>query len=126
MLWMVTADLVTAIHAAYVAFVVIGFVAILAGWPAGWDWVRNFYSRVDEVPLRRGRGRIRGGIARRTAKEIDLRGASPFGAKIQLPLGSDKRAGDGKGVSPRCRMPRVRPGCVPVARFGTPHARFPR
>jgi Protein of Unknown function (DUF2784) len=33
------------IHAGYVAFVVIGFVAILVGWAAGWHWVRNLYFR---------------------------------------------------------------------------------
>ena len=45
MLWLVTADLVTMIHAAYAAFVIFGLVAILSGWAAGWRWVRNFYFR---------------------------------------------------------------------------------
>ena len=51
MLWLVAADLVTLIHAAYVAFVVFGFVAILFGWTAGWDWVRNRYFRVVHVAM---------------------------------------------------------------------------
>ena len=45
MLWLVTADVVTVIHAGYVAFVVIGFVTILVGWAARWHWVRNLYFR---------------------------------------------------------------------------------
>jgi hypothetical protein len=51
MLWPVAADLVTLIHAAYVAFVVVGFAAILVGWAAGWDWVRNRYFRVVHVAM---------------------------------------------------------------------------
>jgi hypothetical protein len=51
MLWQVTADLVTVIHAGYVGFVVIGFVAILVGWAAGWHWVRNRYFRVVHVAM---------------------------------------------------------------------------
>ena len=51
MLWLVAADLVTMIHAAYVAFVVLGFVAILAGWAAGWHSVQNFYFRVVHVAM---------------------------------------------------------------------------
>ena len=51
MLWLVAADLVTLIHAAYVAVVVLGFVAILIGWAAGWDWVRNRYFRIVHVAM---------------------------------------------------------------------------
>jgi hypothetical protein len=51
MLWLVAADLVTVIHAAYVAFVVFGFVAILIGWAAGWHWIRNFYFRLVHVAM---------------------------------------------------------------------------
>ena len=51
MLWLVAADLVTLIHAAYVAVVVLGFVAILIGWAAGWDWVRNGYFRIVHVAM---------------------------------------------------------------------------
>jgi len=51
MLWLVAADLVTLIHATYVAVVVLGFVAILVGWAAGWDWVRNRYFRIVHVAM---------------------------------------------------------------------------
>ncbi len=51
MLWLVAADLVTVIHAGYVAFVVVGFVAILVGGAAGWHWVRNFYFRVVHLAM---------------------------------------------------------------------------
>lgn len=51
MLWLVAADLVTLIHAAYVAFVVIGLAAILIGWAAGWAWVRNRYFRIVHVAM---------------------------------------------------------------------------
>src|SRR6202167_2146533 len=51
MLWLVGADFVTAIHAGYVAFVVIGFVAILIGGVARWHWVRNFYFRAVHVAM---------------------------------------------------------------------------
>jgi hypothetical protein len=51
MLWLVAADLVTVIHAGYVAFVVIGFVAILVGGAAGWHWVRNIYFRVVHLTM---------------------------------------------------------------------------
>ncbi len=51
MLWLVAADFVTMIHAAYVAFVVVGFVAILVGWAAEWHWVRNFYFRLAHFAM---------------------------------------------------------------------------
>jgi hypothetical protein len=51
MLWLATADLVTVIHAAFVAFVIVGFVAILVGWAAGWYWVRNFRFRVVHIAM---------------------------------------------------------------------------
>ncbi len=40
------ADLTVALHAAYVAFVVLGLAAILLGYVAGWRWVRNLYFRL--------------------------------------------------------------------------------
>jgi Protein of Unknown function (DUF2784) len=51
MYWLITADLVTAIHAGYVAFVVFGTVAIVAGWAARWHWVSNFYFRVVHLAM---------------------------------------------------------------------------
>src|SRR6476619_560025 len=41
----VLADLTVAVHASFVAFVVFGMVAILAGVALGWEWVRNFWFR---------------------------------------------------------------------------------
>lgn len=37
----VWADVVVAVHLAYVGFVVLGFAAVLAGGALGWAWVRN-------------------------------------------------------------------------------------
>jgi len=45
------ADLVVVIHAAYVAFVVLGELTILAGWLLRWSWVRNFAFRVSHLVL---------------------------------------------------------------------------
>ena len=39
------ADVVVVIHFAYVAFIVLGMAAILAGVARGWRWVRNFWFR---------------------------------------------------------------------------------
>jgi uncharacterized protein DUF2784 len=43
------ADLIVAIHAAYVAFVVIGLVLILVGVACRWGWVRNWWFRVAHL-----------------------------------------------------------------------------
>ena len=51
MLWLVTADLVTMIHAAYAAFVIFGLAAILIGWAAGWHWVHNCYFRIVHLAM---------------------------------------------------------------------------
>ena len=40
------ADAVVLLHAVYVAFVVLGMAAILAGITLGWQWVRNFWFRI--------------------------------------------------------------------------------
>ena len=45
MSYQVLADFVVLLHAMYVAFVVFGFVAILAGTALGWRWVRNIWFR---------------------------------------------------------------------------------
>jgi Protein of Unknown function (DUF2784) len=45
------ADIVVALHAAYVAIVVFGFVAILIGYAAHWSWVRNFYFRIVHLAM---------------------------------------------------------------------------
>jgi hypothetical protein len=45
MSWRLLADVVAAMHAAYVAFVVLGLIAIIVGYAMGWGWVRNGYFR---------------------------------------------------------------------------------
>jgi hypothetical protein len=40
------ADLIVAVHFAYVAFVLFGLLAILVGMALRWRWVRNFWFRV--------------------------------------------------------------------------------
>ncbi len=45
MVWRALADLVAIVHAAYVAFVVIGFAAIVAGAIVGARWARSFALR---------------------------------------------------------------------------------
>jgi hypothetical protein len=46
MLWArVLADVIVVIHAAFVAFVMLGMVAIVVGLVLGWGWVRNFWFR---------------------------------------------------------------------------------
>lgn len=44
--WAVFADAVVIFHAAYVAFVVVGCVAIVVGVRRKWEWVRGFKFRV--------------------------------------------------------------------------------
>jgi hypothetical protein len=39
------ADVVVVVHAAYIAFVVFGLLAILVGLALRWKWVRNFWFR---------------------------------------------------------------------------------
>ncbi len=39
------ADSIVVVHFAYVAFVVLGLAAIVAGAALGWRWVRNFWFR---------------------------------------------------------------------------------
>jgi len=52
MLWArVVADAIVAVHVAWVAFVVLGLAAIVAGLAAGWGWVRNFWFRVIHLGM---------------------------------------------------------------------------
>lgn len=44
MIWL--ADLVLAIHAAFILFVVGGQILILAGWALGWSWPRHRWFRL--------------------------------------------------------------------------------
>ena len=43
------ADLMVAIHVGYCAYVVLGQLAIWAGWAAGRKWVRNFWFRATHL-----------------------------------------------------------------------------
>jgi Protein of Unknown function (DUF2784) len=45
----VEADLVAAVHAAYIAFVVFGFIANILGVAMGWQWVHNVYFRASHL-----------------------------------------------------------------------------
>jgi hypothetical protein len=49
MIWLVLADAVVTFHAAYVAFVVIGFAAIVGGAIAGARWARSFALRAAHL-----------------------------------------------------------------------------
>ena len=50
MLWArALADFVVVVHAAYVAFVVLGLAATLLGLALGWGWVRNFWFRAAHL-----------------------------------------------------------------------------
>jgi polyferredoxin len=40
------ADVVLALHLAFVAFIVVGQVLILSGWAGGWQWTRHWLFRV--------------------------------------------------------------------------------
>jgi len=43
------ADLMVAMHVAYVGYVVLGLLLIVVGWICGWNWVRNFWFRVSHL-----------------------------------------------------------------------------
>ena len=49
MAYLILADLVAIVHAAYVLFVVIGLVLIVAGIATGWQWVRGFWFRAAHL-----------------------------------------------------------------------------
>jgi hypothetical protein len=51
MRFQLAADFVVAIHLAYVAVVVLGFVAILIGAAAQWRWVHNPYFRLTHLAM---------------------------------------------------------------------------
>jgi hypothetical protein len=48
-LYLVLADLVLAVHAAFVAFVIVGLALICLGWWRRWAFVRNFWFRVAHL-----------------------------------------------------------------------------
>ena len=43
------ADAILLFHAAYVAYVVLGLVAIVVGIALNWNWVRNFWFRITHL-----------------------------------------------------------------------------
>jgi Protein of Unknown function (DUF2784) len=45
-IWLMLADLVLIVHAAYVSFVVGGQLLILSGWILGWTWTRRLTFRL--------------------------------------------------------------------------------
>jgi len=45
------ADFIVGTHVAYVGYVVIGQLLILAGWLLGWKWVRNFWFRASHFVM---------------------------------------------------------------------------
>ena len=49
--YLLLADLVAVFHAAYVAFVTIGFVLIAIGIAMRWEWVRAFWFRAAHSSL---------------------------------------------------------------------------
>lgn len=49
MLYRLTADAVLATHAAFIAFVVLGLVAIIIGAWRGWGWVRSPWFRLTHL-----------------------------------------------------------------------------
>jgi hypothetical protein len=48
-LYLVLADIVLVVHAAFVAFVVVGLALICLGWWRHWSFVRNFWFRVANL-----------------------------------------------------------------------------
>jgi Protein of Unknown function (DUF2784) len=45
------ADVVVAIHFAYVSFVVFGLLFVVAGIPLRWEWTRNFWLRIVHLVM---------------------------------------------------------------------------
>lgn len=45
----VLADLLAAVHVAYIAYVLVGEGFILVGWRRGWKWARNFWFRATHL-----------------------------------------------------------------------------
>ena len=47
--YLLVADIILFLHILFVAFIVIGFAAILAGGAFAWSWVRNPYFRLSHL-----------------------------------------------------------------------------
>ncbi len=50
----IAADLVVAVHVAYVAYVVLGQLAITVAAPMKWQWARNPWFRFSHLTARHG------------------------------------------------------------------------
>lgn len=49
MVYALGADLLVALHVAYVAFVVVGQLLIVVGWMLAWQWIRNLWFRLAHL-----------------------------------------------------------------------------
>jgi len=51
MFYRILADIIVVAHLAYVLSVIVGLLAILAGWVLDWKWTRNFTFRIVHLLL---------------------------------------------------------------------------
>ncbi len=49
LIYLVAADALLALHTLFVAFVVLGLVAVYVGYRFSWAWVRNFWFRITHL-----------------------------------------------------------------------------
>lgn len=49
LIFRLAADLVVAVHVAYVTFVIVGLVAVVVGWWCDWQWTRNLTFRLSHL-----------------------------------------------------------------------------
>jgi hypothetical protein len=49
MIYSILADVVVALHLAYVSYVIFGELLIIVGIPLRWQWIRNFWFRVTHL-----------------------------------------------------------------------------
>jgi len=47
----IVADVIVAVHLAYVSYVVLGELLILVGIPLGWQWIRNLWFRLSHLVM---------------------------------------------------------------------------
>ena len=51
MIYHILADVVAAIHLAFVSYVVVGELLIVIGIPLGWQWIRNMWFRISHLVM---------------------------------------------------------------------------
>ena len=51
MIYLILADIIVAIHFAYVSYVVVGELLIILGILLKWQWIRNFWFRVSHLAM---------------------------------------------------------------------------